>query len=82
MLAGAETTALFAGAVNMINGPVALSFLASLVGWLVGAGEVYLILMFMGHPVSWATALLLDGNILDQGVSYKRTIFQSQGRIF
>lgn len=42
------------------SGPVALSFLASLVGWLVGAGEVYLILFFMGHPVSWVTALLLE----------------------
>lgn len=42
------------------SGPVALSFLASLVGWLVGAGEVYLILLFMGHPVHWVTALLLE----------------------
>jgi putative membrane protein len=42
------------------NGPVAMSFLASLVGWLMGAGEVYLILFYMGHPVDWATALLLE----------------------
>ncbi len=42
------------------NAPVALSFLASLVGWLQGAGEVYLILFYMGHPVSWVTALLLE----------------------
>ncbi len=42
------------------NGPVALSFLASLVGWLAGAGEVYLILLYMGHPVSWVTAVLLE----------------------
>jgi putative membrane protein len=42
------------------SGAVALSFLASLVGWLVGAGEVYLILLYMGHPVSWVTALLLE----------------------
>jgi putative membrane protein len=42
------------------SGPVAISFLASLVGWLVGAGEVYLIVLFMGHPVSWVTALLLE----------------------
>ncbi|HEY4341115.1 MAG TPA: flippase-like domain-containing protein [Steroidobacteraceae bacterium] len=41
-------------------GPVAASFLASLLGWLVGAGEVYLILLYMGHPVSWVTALLLE----------------------
>jgi putative membrane protein len=42
------------------NGPVAASFLASLLGWLVGAGEVYLILLYMGHPVGWVTALLLE----------------------
>jgi putative membrane protein len=42
------------------TGPVAWSFLASLVGWLVGAGEVYLILFFIGHPVSGVTALLLE----------------------
>jgi putative membrane protein len=40
--------------------PVAWSFFASLTGWLVGAGEVYLILFFIGHPVSWVTALLLE----------------------
>ena len=42
------------------GGPVAASFLASLLGWLVGAGEVYLILLYVGHPVSWVTALLLE----------------------
>ena len=42
------------------TGPVAASFLASLLGWLVGAGEVYLILLYVGHPVSWVTALLLE----------------------
>jgi putative membrane protein len=42
------------------SGPVAASFFASLMGWLVGAGEVYLILLYMGHPVSWVTALLLE----------------------
>jgi putative membrane protein len=42
------------------TGPVAWSFLASLMGWLVGTGEVYLILYFIGHPVSWVTALLLE----------------------
>lgn len=39
---------------------VAGSFFLSLVGWLVGAGEVYLILMFIGHPTSWLNALLLE----------------------
>ncbi|HEX3837432.1 MAG TPA: flippase-like domain-containing protein [Steroidobacteraceae bacterium] len=42
------------------SGPVAASFLASLVGWLVGAGEVYLILLYLGHPVGWVTSLLLE----------------------
>ncbi|MEJ0008204.1 MAG: lysylphosphatidylglycerol synthase domain-containing protein [Steroidobacteraceae bacterium] len=42
------------------NGPVALSFVASLGGWLSGAGEVYLILFYMGHPVNWVTAVLLE----------------------
>ncbi len=47
-------------ATYMRNGAVAASFLASLVGWLIGTGEVYLILLYMGHPVSWVTALLLE----------------------
>jgi putative membrane protein len=41
-------------------GPVAMSFALSLVGWLVGTGEVYLILRLLGHPVSWSAALLLE----------------------
>jgi len=39
---------------------VAASFLLGLVGWLVGTGEVYLILVLLGHPVSWLAALLLE----------------------
>jgi putative membrane protein len=39
---------------------VAASFFLSLVGWLVGTGEVYLILVLLGHPVSWLAALLLE----------------------
>lgn len=42
------------------GGPVAASFVLSLLGWVVGAGEVYLILQFMGHPTSWLIALLLE----------------------
>jgi putative membrane protein len=42
------------------NGPVTWSFLLSLVGWLVGTGEVYLITMLLGTPVSWRDALLLE----------------------
>src|SRR5882757_3487607 len=40
--------------------PVAASFLLSLVGWLVGTGEVFLILELLGHPVTWVNALLLE----------------------
>ncbi len=39
---------------------VAASFLLSLVGWVVGTGEVFLILDLLGHPVSWIDALLLE----------------------
>lgn len=42
------------------GGGVAASFLLSLVGWLVGTGEVYLVMLFLGHPVSWLAALLLE----------------------
>jgi len=42
------------------SGPVAASFLLSSVGWLVGTGEVYLILQLIHHPVGWFDALLLE----------------------
>jgi putative membrane protein len=43
------------------RGPgVAASFFLNLVGWLVGTGEVYLVLVLLGHPVSWLAALLLE----------------------
>jgi putative membrane protein len=42
------------------GGGVAASFFLSLVGWLVGTVEVYLILLLLGHPVSWLAALLLE----------------------
>jgi putative membrane protein len=42
------------------GGPVATSFLLSLVGWLVGTGEVYLILQLIHRPVGWLDALLLE----------------------
>jgi len=38
----------------------AASFLWSLAGWLVGTGEVYLALWFIGSPVDWLDALLLE----------------------
>jgi len=42
------------------SAPVAASFLLSSVGWLVGTGEVYLILQLIHHPVDWIDALLLE----------------------
>jgi putative membrane protein len=41
-------------------GPVAASFLWSSIGWLVGTGEVFLILQLIHHPVGWIDALLLE----------------------
>jgi putative membrane protein len=38
----------------------AASFGLSLIAWLVGAGEVYLILILLKAPVSWPNALLLE----------------------
>jgi putative membrane protein len=42
------------------GGAVVASFALSLISWLVGVGEVYLILQFIGHPVSWAASLVLE----------------------
>jgi putative membrane protein len=42
------------------SGAVWASFLWSLIGWLVGTGEVYLILQMIHHPVGWVDALLLE----------------------
>jgi putative membrane protein len=42
------------------SGGIVASFLLSLVGWLVGTGEVYLILELLGHPVSALDAVLLE----------------------
>jgi putative membrane protein len=42
------------------NGVVAASFALSLLGWLVGTGEVYLIVLLFGQPISWSDALLLE----------------------
>jgi putative membrane protein len=39
---------------------VMASFLLSLLGWTVGTGEVYLIAVLLGTPVSWTNALLLE----------------------
>jgi putative membrane protein len=42
------------------NGAITASFLLSLIGWIVGTGEVFLIAWFLGVPVSWRDALLLE----------------------
>jgi len=39
---------------------VSASFLASLVGWIAGTGEVYLIAVLLGFPIDWRNALLLE----------------------
>lgn len=39
---------------------VASSFALSLAGWIAGTAEVWLALHFLGHPVSWLDALLLE----------------------
>jgi putative membrane protein len=36
------------------------SFILSLLGWIAGTGEVYLIAVLLGTPVSWTNALLLE----------------------
>ncbi len=42
------------------NGPVTASFVFSLVGWIVGTGEVFLIARFLGTPVGWRDAFVLE----------------------
>lgn len=39
---------------------IVASFILSLLGWLVGIGEVWLALRFLGHPVGWVDALILE----------------------
>lgn len=39
---------------------VRATFVLSFVGWIVGTAEVWLALRFLGHPVSWLDALLLE----------------------
>jgi putative membrane protein len=42
------------------NRPVTASFVLSLVGWIIGTGEVFLIARFLGTPVSWRDAFVLE----------------------
>ena len=39
---------------------IVAGFCLSFTGWLVGTGEVWLALHFLGHPVGWLDALLLE----------------------
>jgi len=39
---------------------IVASFCLSFAGWLIGTGEVWLALHFLGHPVGWIDALLLE----------------------
>lgn len=39
---------------------VAASFALGLAGWIIGIGEVWLILKLIGHPVGWVAAWLLE----------------------
>ena len=42
------------------NRAVSASFVLSLVGWIVGTGEVFLITRLLGTPVSWRDAFVLE----------------------
>ncbi|CAG4926572.1 flippase-like domain-containing protein [Paraburkholderia saeva] len=42
------------------RGRAAASFALSFVGWLVGTVEVWVALRFLGHPVDWVDAMLLE----------------------
>ncbi|HUI60941.1 MAG TPA: lysylphosphatidylglycerol synthase domain-containing protein [Steroidobacteraceae bacterium] len=42
------------------RGPAVVSFALSLVGWIVGTAEVYLVLLLLRSPVGWGDALLLE----------------------
>jgi putative membrane protein len=42
------------------TGRVAASFLLTLVGWLIGTAEVYVILVLLRFPVNWSDALMLE----------------------
>ncbi|AJY09933.1 HpnL family protein [Burkholderia dolosa] len=48
------------GALYRDRAKVAKTFALSLVGWIAGTAEVWLALHFLGHPVSWLDALLLE----------------------
>jgi putative membrane protein len=56
----AESIDLAVQGVYRRGGAVLASFALNLIGWLVGTGEVYLILLLIGHETTWVNALLLE----------------------
>jgi putative membrane protein len=59
-LARAESIDSAVRATYQRGGLVLASFLLNLVGWVVGTGEVFLILRLLGHETSWLNSLLLE----------------------
>ena len=59
-LARAQAIDLAVQATYRRGGPVLACFLLNLAGWLVGTGEVFLILRLLGHEATWLNALLLE----------------------
>lgn len=57
---GAEALDAEVGAAYQRPGAARKSFALNLLGWLLGTGEVWLALRFLGHPVGLADALLLE----------------------
>ncbi|HXS27512.1 MAG TPA: lysylphosphatidylglycerol synthase domain-containing protein [Steroidobacteraceae bacterium] len=59
-LSGAEAIDRAVESTYRRTGRAAASFALSLAGWLAGTGEVYLALRFIGSPVGWLDALMLE----------------------
>ena len=60
MLSRAEAIDVAVQSMYNRGGPAVACFALNLIGWFVGTGEVYLIAYFLGVPVSWSSALLLE----------------------
>ena len=60
MISQAHAIDLAVQAIYSRVGAIAASFFLNFFGWLVGIGEVYLIALFLGTPVTWRDALLLE----------------------
>lgn len=59
-LSQAEAIDLAVQQVYQRSGAVSASFLLSLIGWLVGTGEVFLVLSLLGHETTWINCVLLE----------------------